>query len=146
MDTQRHTAHSSPKRMTAVFSKTQRALLKRGGGTNLEIAFPDDSFSDRSKQKTGLTNRSQNTRPVRSIGVFIRCNKGSWETPLRKELTLSAVEWQEPVASRKASCSKPRDVLRPPILVLFRKYRASLSQRPSVHDRITGNSLIRSPS
>ena len=71
MDTQRHPCHSSPKRVTAVFSKTQRVLLKRGGGeTNLEIALPDDSFSDRNLQKgPDLTNSRQNMRLARSIGA-----------------------------------------------------------------------------
>ena len=48
---QQQTYYTSSKRMTAVFSKTQLVVLKRGGETNLEIAFPDDSFSDRNPQR-----------------------------------------------------------------------------------------------
>ncbi len=48
MDTQQHVCYNLRKRVTAVFLKTQRVLLKRRGReANLEIAFSDDSFSDR---------------------------------------------------------------------------------------------------
>ena len=54
-------------RVTAVFSKTQRIVLKRAGGV-LQIAFPDISFSDRnSSSRARLVNSRWTMRPARSL-------------------------------------------------------------------------------
>ena len=59
-----------------LFSKTQRVLLKRGGGTNLEIALPDDSSSDRNPQKGSDLTNSRKKHEARSV-LENRCNKGN---------------------------------------------------------------------
>ena len=59
-----------------LFSKTQRVLLKRGGGTNLEIALSDDSFSDRNPQKGPDLTNSRQIDEARSV-LENRCNKGN---------------------------------------------------------------------
>ena len=92
------------------------------GETSLEIAFPDESFTDRNSLRTPLYQFAPKVE-ARSIKRCLRtvATRGVGAAPRGNDRTLPAVEWQEPVASTKASCSKSCGELRSPIPVLIRQ-------------------------